>query len=70
MTNRIHALTVVLEENVREDDAQEIINAIGMIRRVLEVKAHVTDVAQYTSDVRARHELGMKLADVIWPKKS
>lgn len=32
MTDRIKALTVLLEPDVREDDCQEIIRAIQMIR--------------------------------------
>lgn len=33
MTDRFHSLTVVLEGNIREDDAESLINAILHLRR-------------------------------------
>lgn len=34
MTDRVFALTVTLSDGIRDDDAQPIIDAIGMIRGV------------------------------------
>lgn len=41
MVNRIKALTVVLDEDYREDDCKPIIEAIRMIGPVLEVRPKV-----------------------------
>ena len=48
MTDRIHALTVTLDADVREDDVEPIVNAIRQIRHVLSVDQHVSDISQHT----------------------
>lgn len=65
MTNRLYALTVALEKDIREDDAEKIINAIRMIKFVLEVKGNVVTPENWTADMRARHEIGQKLFKVL-----
>ena len=55
MTDRIHSLTVVLEKNMREDDVESTVNAISMVRNVLEVTPEVANVGMYTSEARAHH---------------
>jgi hypothetical protein len=37
MTDRYHALTVVLDREIRTDDAEDIINAIKQLRHVVDV---------------------------------
>ena len=68
MTDRIHALTVMLEEDVREDDIQELIRAIKCMRLVGDVQTHVTDISDAVSFMRVRRELGEKLWGVLYPK--
>ena len=41
MTDRFHSLTVVLEREIRDDDAEPIIAAIKMIKGVAEVTGEV-----------------------------
>ena len=41
MTDRFFALTVVLDGNIRDDDAEPIIAAIKQLRHVKEVTPHV-----------------------------
>lgn len=69
MTNRIHSITVVLSEDMREDDSQNVIAAIGMIRGVLSASTHVSDVVSHMAYERAKVNLGEKLWDVLYPKK-
>ena len=38
MTDRIHALTVVLDEDMRIDDAEPLVQAIRMMRHVADVQ--------------------------------
>jgi hypothetical protein len=42
MTDRYFSLLVALERDIREDDCEDIINAIGMIRGVLKVSGNVS----------------------------
>ena len=67
MTDRIHSLTVTLERDIREDDLDQITNAIKMIKGVLSVAEHVADSASYMAEMRARAELGKKVMDIIYP---
>lgn len=69
MTDRFNALTVVLEDNIREDDAQALIAAISQLRGVLKVAGNVADMNSYVATERARHEIGQKILDVIYPTK-
>lgn len=69
MTNRVNALTVVLENDIREDDAQALIAAIKQLRGVLSVDANITDLAAHVAGERARHELGQKLMAILYPAR-
>ena len=62
MSARIYALTVALEQDVREDDVQPLIDAIKQMRGVADVNAHVSDIAFRTALIRARRTL----ADALW----
>ena len=69
MTDRFYTLTVVLEKDTRDDDCEKIINAIQMVKGVLKVKGNVASPDTWFSEERARHELVMKLWDVLNPNK-
>lgn len=69
MTNRYHALTVVLEKDMRDDDAKCLIEAIKMIKGVCNVKPIVSDPISWMAEERARRELGQKLLEIVYPKK-
>lgn len=68
MTDRHAGYIVVLEKDIREDDAEDIITAIGMIRGVLKCKPMVADPMNYIAEQRARHELHMKWLEVVYPE--
>ena len=70
MTDRYNTLTVVLEREIREDDAEKYIDAIRMIKGVLSVKGNVADYEEYMATERVRRELGEKIWEVLYPKKS
>lgn len=69
MTDRFLTVTVVLEKETREDDAEPILNAIRMIKGVLSAKGNVLDLTQYAAMTHARYELGEKLIDVVYPDR-
>ena len=63
MTNRVESLTVVLDKDYRDDDVQEIAQAILMIKGV--VKVHLGEPVDHLARDRARRELVSKLRDVL-----
>ena len=69
MTDRYHAFTVVLERDIRSDDAEAVINAIRQLRHVLSVEPHVVDVEDWAARERVRRELGQKLWEILYPKE-
>lgn len=67
MTDRLVGYIVTLKEDTRVDDAEAITNAIKMVKGVLSVKPVVADVEAHMAYERARHDLGQKLFEVIYP---
>lgn len=65
MTDRFYCLTVVLDKDIRDDDCEQIINAIQMIKHVLEVKGNISNPEIYTIRTRLRYEIGEKLFNVL-----
>lgn len=65
MTDRYNALTVVLERDIRDDDAEVIINAIKAIRGVLDVHGNVSDVESFVAQSRAKSEVIQELYTLI-----
>uniref|UniRef100_A0A6M3IZC8 Uncharacterized protein n=1 Tax=viral metagenome TaxID=1070528 RepID=A0A6M3IZC8_9ZZZZ len=70
MTDRYHSLTVVFDQDIRDDDVEPILIAIKMIKGVLSVKPKVADMDSYMAEERVRNDLGKKLWDVLYPKNS
>ena len=68
MTDRIHSLTVVLSHDIREDDAQKIVEAIGMIKSVISVDTNVSDHVSYMAEQRARQEMKEKMFEILYPE--
>ena len=56
MTDRFHALTVVLDRDVRDDDLDALTDAIRMLRGVMDVRRHIADIATHGAEVRVRAE--------------
>lgn len=68
MTDRYNSLTVVLDRDMRDDDAEVLLNAIRQLRGVLSVTGNVSDMQSHIAQERARHELGEKMWRVLYPK--
>lgn len=66
MTDRYHSLTVVLDTEVREDDAEFILNAIRMIKGVISVSGNVTSVNHYVAVELARQEIREKINEALY----
>lgn len=68
MTDRVNALTVVLEADIRIDDAEAgIIAAIKQLRGVISVRPKVANTDSYIAREQASRELRMKLWEVLKP---
>ena len=65
MTDRINTLTVVLEHDIRDDDVQPIVDAIGMVRKVLSVTPNVSDMNAHMAEQRASHEWSSMLYSLM-----
>ena len=62
MTDRIRTLTVILDDDYRDDDAADIIRAIAMIKGVTSVVALAPiSVGEYVARDIARRELRERL---------
>lgn len=68
MTERYNALTIVLDRDIRKDDARPLIGAIRMLRGVASVTPNVTDICDHVAQERVRRELGEKLLAVVYPR--
>jgi hypothetical protein len=69
MTDRFFCLTVCLEKDIREDDAESLINAIEQFSGVIKVVGHIANPDTWMAEERARRELGQKILEVIYNKK-
>jgi hypothetical protein len=69
MTDRIHALVVVLDHDIRSDDIEPVIAAIKMIRCVADVKMEVADLETYAARARVREDLRDRMWK-IWKELS
>lgn len=68
MTDRLKGLTVAFDHDIREDDAEAIVNAIKMIKGVVDVKPTYATSEDWINRERIRRELGAALWDVLYPK--
>jgi hypothetical protein len=70
MTNRYNAVVVTFDRDIREDDAEAIINAIQMLKGVLSVTPNVSDINMHVAESRVKRELTDRLYDVLNEKVS
>ena len=69
MTDRYNGFVVILEKDIRDDDAEPILNAIRMIKGVLSVTPYISSFESLMAESRARADLGKKIFEVIYPPK-
>jgi hypothetical protein len=65
MTDRFNTLTVVLDRDIREDDAEVLISAIKMIKGIIDVKGNVSSPETWMAEERAKSELRTKLYEIL-----
>jgi hypothetical protein len=65
MSDRIKGFTVTLDKDYKDEDAEIIATAIGMIKGVMQVTSSVVDPGDYMNRGRIQMELRQKLYDVL-----
>jgi hypothetical protein len=65
MTDRLKGFVVVLDQDYRVDDAEEIRIALSMVKGVLSVTPSVTQLEDHMNRQRIRTELHEKLFEVL-----
>jgi hypothetical protein len=68
MTDRLKGFTVVLEQDLRDDDAEPLKAAIAQMRGVLEVRPVLTSNEDHWARIRVRNELKSLLYRVLEEK--
>jgi hypothetical protein len=57
MTDRVNALLVTLERDVRDDDIQPLVDALKHFRGVAGVRLNVVHITDEVAQMRVRNEL-------------
>lgn len=65
MTDRIHSITLVLEQDMRVDDAEDLMIALRCFKRVVSVQPNVSDYMSLVAESRVRRDLEEKLWKVL-----
>ena len=65
MSDRYNYLTVALERDLKDEDAQDLIKAIECLRGVLKVEPNVANSGDWLAETRVRRELVDKLWNVL-----
>ena len=65
MTDRINAIVVVLENDIRDDQIESLYHAIEQMRGVLSVTGNVTDINTMVVKQRLWQEMINKLFSII-----
>ena len=65
MTDRINGVFVTLDRDIRTDDAEHLLNAIRMIKGVVDVSPNISDPNNHMAKISAKIELGNKIMKVL-----
>lgn len=68
MTERVKHITVVVSENMREDDAVPLISAISLLKGVISVGFDVQDIDAHVAQSRARNEISGQILAILFPE--
>jgi len=70
MSDRYNYLIVVLEKDLKDEDAQPLLEAIKCLRGVLSVTPNISDSDAWAAEERVRRELTEKLWRVLREEKT
>lgn len=69
MTDRIHSITLVLDENVRVDDAEYLLNACRMLKGVISADGNIAEFDSHMAETRARMDMLSRVCETIKAEK-
>jgi len=69
MTDILKGCTVAFDRDIREDDAEDILNAIRMIKGVMCVDPSRTTRQDWIAAERVRREMCANVMAVLYPKE-
>jgi hypothetical protein len=67
MSDRHAGFVVTLDKDLKDEDAEEIANAIRCLQHVITVRPVVSNIEMHILHEQVRHELMQKLWDVLKP---
>ena len=70
MSDRYSSLSVALDREYKDEDCQRIIEAIKMVRGVINVAPNISNLVDWNAESRMRRELENKLWEVLYPRKT
>lgn len=65
MSDRVKGFVVALDKNYREEDVEQIKNAISQIKGVLSVKENVMNPDDFINSVRITNDIKKRLYGII-----
>ena len=65
MTDRYKGFLVTLEKEISENNAENIINALRMVKGVHSVKPYITGIEDYMAYEKAKSEIGSKVLEFV-----
>lgn len=65
MTARVRSLTIALDDDIRTDDVESLVNAIKMMRNVLSVTTNEVNPNDWATERRVKLETAQKLTNLI-----
>lgn len=68
VTDRLKGVVVTFDRDIRVDDAEHIINAIQMIKGVVDVSPSVSDHNDHMNRIRIQSELEKRICDALKSK--
>lgn len=68
MTDRLKGVLVTFKRDIREDDAESIINAIQMVKGVMSVKPVPSNFDTHMAEERVRREIYDKIFKLVYPE--
>jgi len=65
MTDRIRGCWVAFEDDIRDDDVEDVVNAIMMVKRVQAVTTEKVDPRDFMARAQVKSELFAKLTTLL-----
>lgn len=69
MSDKYSGFTVALEDDIKDENATAVMQAILQIRGVIRVEPIVADSATFIAEARVRNEIGGQIINIVWPSR-